>query len=252
MDYTAGYTKARSLADEIRDQAEVSKASGLASRRRPESGDVGEMIEPMSYGVLSVDSLFSDIGDYLDTEESGSALAPKESLRPVARPGSEAEEIIKPVSRGDALENAEIGVRLMEDLQGELGLTKEQAAAFVGNLAHETGGFKFMQEINPTVAGSRGGYGFAQWTGPRRKMFEAWAAENGLDPSSYEANWGYLKKELTEKDSEIQSMGINTLAGLREIEDLEEATRFISDSFLRPGTPHMGSRLIKASGYMEY
>lgn len=70
MDYTAGYTKARSLADEIRDQAEVSKASGLASRRRPESGDVGEMIEPMSYGVLSVDSLFSDIGDYLDTVES--------------------------------------------------------------------------------------------------------------------------------------------------------------------------------------
>ena len=97
MDYTAGYTKARGLADEIRDQAEVSKASGLASRRRPDSGEIGEMIEPMSYGVLSVDSLFSDIGDYLDTVESESSLAPEESLRPVEGV-VEDQDLVRPIT----------------------------------------------------------------------------------------------------------------------------------------------------------
>ncbi len=80
--------------------------------------------------------------------------------------------------------------RLMEDF----GFTREQAAGIVGNLGHESAGFNVMQERNP-VAG-RGGYGWAQWTGPRRRAFEAWAAANGLDPASDEANYGFLRHEL--------------------------------------------------------
>ena len=46
------------------------------------------------------------------------------------------------------------------------------------------------------MAGSRGGFGWAQWTGPRRREFEAYAKENNLDPKSDEANYGFLVHEL--------------------------------------------------------
>jgi len=87
--------------------------------------------------------------------------------------------------------------RLMADLPWRL----DDAAACVGNAGHESGGFKFMQEIKPVVPGSAGGYGWFQWTGPRRRAYEAWCTQKGLVPSSDEANYGFLLYELkgTEK-----------------------------------------------------
>jgi hypothetical protein len=84
---------------------------------------------------------------------------------------------------------------IMAQLQRDFGLTKEQAAGVLGNLGHESGGLTQMQERNPR-GGGRGGLGWAQWTGPRRKAFEAWAAQNGLNTSSDQANYGFLKHEL--------------------------------------------------------
>ena len=90
----------------------------------------------------------------------------------------------------------DIGKRLMGDISEALGLTDAQAAGIVGNFAHETMDFKFLQEIEPTVPGSKGGRGFAMWTGPRRKQFEAWSKENNLDPDSYEASFGLTLKTM--------------------------------------------------------
>lgn len=129
------------------------------------------------------------------------------------------------------------GNRLFKDLKAELGISDAAVAGIVGNLAHESGGFLQLQEIDPLVEGSRGGFGFAQWTGPRRKAFEKWAEENNLDPRSYEANKGFLVHELK-----------NTAEGA-VLKDLEkagnalEATKIFSDKFLRPGIKHMNSRL---------
>lgn len=72
----------------------------------------------------------------------------------------------------------------------------DDAAAILGNLGHESGGFASLQEIKPTVLGSKGGYGWAQWTGPRRRAYEAWCKREGLDPASDEANYRYLVLEL--------------------------------------------------------
>jgi uncharacterized protein (TIGR02594 family) len=83
---------------------------------------------------------------------------------------------------------------LVLKLQKDLGLTKIQAAAVAGNFMHESGGFKHMQEIKPTAG--RGGYGWAQWTGPRRKNFEAYVQANGLDARSDEANYGFFIHEI--------------------------------------------------------
>nr|WP_321482720.1 phage tail tip lysozyme [uncultured Cohaesibacter sp.] len=132
--------------------------------------------------------------------------------------------------------NSEIGQRLMGDLQKDFDLSPEQAAGFVGNLAHESGGFQTLQEVDPTVAGSRGGFGYAQWTGDRRKQFEDFAKRNNLDPSSYEANYGFLKFELTNtKEGQF-------LDQLRKAGDARSATEIVSNSFLRPGIPNMESR----------
>ncbi len=93
--------------------------------------------------------------------------------------------------------NETIANRLMQDLTADFGLTRDQASGIVGNLAHESGGFRTLQERRPLVENSRGGWGYAQWTGPRRRNFEAFAESQGLDPSSYEANYGFLAHELS-------------------------------------------------------
>lgn len=85
---------------------------------------------------------------------------------------------------------------IMRRLMQVFSIEVDDAAAIMGNLGHESAGFTKLQEIKPTVKGSRGGYGWAQWTGPRRKAFEAWCKSAGLAPSSDEANLGYLIVEL--------------------------------------------------------
>lgn len=87
--------------------------------------------------------------------------------------------------------------RMMRDLMAAFPTWgPEDAAACVGNGGHESGGFKLMQELKPVVPGSRGGLGAFQWTGPRRKNFEAWCLSKGLHPHSYEASAGFLIHEL--------------------------------------------------------
>ena len=84
----------------------------------------------------------------------------------------------------------------MDRLIARFALTSVDAAAIMGNLGHESLGFTALQEIKPTVKGSLGGYGWAQWTGPRRKDFEGYCKAGGLDPASDEASYGFLVTEL--------------------------------------------------------
>ena len=138
----------------------------------------------------------------------------------------------------------DIGQRLMEDIAEALGLTGAQTAGIVGNFAHETMDFKFLQEIKPTVPGSKGGRGFAMWTGPRREKFEAWSEENNLNPDSYEASFGFFIHEVqtTPEGRFIEE--------LQKSETAEEAARIFSKSYLRPGKPMMSSRIDRANSYI--
>ena len=125
-----------------------------------------------------------------------------------------------------------LGPRLMRDL----GLTEIQAAGLLGNLGHESGGFRDLQEIAPAVPGSRGGWGLAQWTGPRRAAMEAWCRAHGLDPAAPEASYGYLCAEL--RTSEAPA-----LAALRRAATLDAATEAVCRRFERPGIVALPSRL---------
>ncbi|MBW3099237.1 phage tail tip lysozyme [Pseudohoeflea coraliihabitans] len=137
----------------------------------------------------------------------------------------------------------DIADRLMDDLQRDFGLSPAQAAGIVGNLAHESAGFKSLQEKGYQRYGknARGGYGYAQWTGPRRTAFENWARANKLDPRSYAANYGFLSYELTQTPEK------RALDKVKAAQTPEQAAQIFSDTFLRPGEPHMGRRTALAS-----
>lgn len=125
---------------------------------------------------------------------------------------------------------------IMAKLMPDFGFSVDDAAAVVGNLGHECEGFTDMTEDKPLVPGSRGGFGWPQWTGPRRRAFEAYCKRNGLDPAGDKANYGYLFVEL--KGSEAKAVGATKAAGT-----LDQKVKAFERAFLRAGIKHYPSRL---------
>jgi hypothetical protein len=128
------------------------------------------------------------------------------------------------------------GPTLINMLSQDFGLSPQQAAGIVGQLGHESAGLQAINEKNPLVPGSRGGFGWAQWTGPRRRQFESWAQANNLDVTSPEANYGFLKTELEGPE------GKRALPAVQAAPDAISAGRAFTDKFLRPGIPGYASR----------
>jgi hypothetical protein len=120
---------------------------------------------------------------------------------------------------------------LMRDFPIEL----DDAAAVLGNLGHECGGFASLQEISPTVVGSAGGYGWAQWTGPRRRSYEAYCKRNRLDPAGDVANYGFLFSEL--KGPERKA-----IARVKAAKGLNAKVKAFELAYERAGAKHYSSR----------
>ena len=136
----------------------------------------------------------------------------------------------------DARKFRRLAPLMMSELMREFSLPDWRAAAIAGNGGHESGGFTIMQEGKPTVPGSRGGYGWFQWTGPRRRAFEAWCADKGLDGASYEANVGFLIAELRGQEK-------GALAALRAAKTFEAAVIAFERAYERAGVKRDDRRL---------
>lgn len=132
---------------------------------------------------------------------------------------------------------------IMNLLRADFGLSVEDAAAVVGNIGHECMGFKAFQEKKPVVPGSRGGFGWCQWTGPRRVAFEAYCRRNNLDPFSDRANYGFLFVELkgTEKAA---------IPAVKKAVGLEGKVAAFEAKFERAGVKNMPSRMRYANQAM--
>lgn len=119
------------------------------------------------------------------------------------------------------------------------GLPLHVAQGIGGNMAVESMFNPGINEINPVVPGSRGGFGLNQWTGPRRRAFEAYAQQRGLPLDDIDLQLDYTLEELrtTERSAYDQLM---------KTANAEEAARVYSDRFLRPGIPHMDRRIAAA------
>jgi hypothetical protein len=89
------------------------------------------------------------------------------------------------------------------------------------------------------VQGSRGGYGWPQWTGPRRRAYEAYCQRNRLDPASDKANYGFLLIEL-------KGNGRKAVSAVQAATGLRNKVIAFETAFLRSGVKHYGSRMIWA------
>jgi hypothetical protein len=124
---------------------------------------------------------------------------------------------------------------IMKKLMSDFSLTKVQAAGIMGNLGHESGGLRILQEVNPIGSGP-GGYGWAQWTGSRRTDFQNWCQANGVTMQSDEGNYGFLCHELNGSEK-------TTIPALKAASTLTVATEVFCQVFERPGIVHLSSRV---------
>lgn len=154
------------------------------------------------------------------------SAAPASAGSPAPPPGS------MNLPQGTVQRGGAITARLASDLN----LTPQQAAGITGNLQAESG-IRAVQEGHP-ISG-RGGFGWAQWTGPRRVAFERYAKENNLDPKSDEANYGFLKKEL--QSPEYAGM-LKQLGALKGPNAAREAAALFERLFERPKVSNAGVR----------
>ena len=115
-------------------------------------------------------------------------------------------------------------------------LIPADADAVFGNGGYESLGFTKLQEMKPTVPGSRGGWGLMQWTGPRRRDFEAYCKRNGKDPSDIRVNYAWLFVEL--KSTEKRA-----IAAVKSASGLKDKVEAFERSFLRAGVKAYDKRL---------
>lgn len=124
-------------------------------------------------------------------------------------------------------------------LQHDFNLTKNQASGIVANLWYESGGMNpAMNEgmhVGAPSSNMGQGYGIAQWTGSRKQDFLNFASKNGMDPSSVEANYAYLKHEL-------QTTHADAITAVKRTTSAQEATSVFCDVFEVPGVPAKDKR----------
>lgn len=154
------------------------------------------------------------------TEAPKESAAPETSLRPQARSGDD-------LYRGLV----------------KRGLPEHVAKGFVMNFRDESGLDSNINEKNPLVAGSRGGFGLYQVTGPRRVAYEDFAKEQGKDLGDVDAQLDFLMLELGGTEASASRSIMNTTTA-------GEAASVIVNKFLRPSTKH-GYRQSRSARYLS-
>lgn len=121
------------------------------------------------------------------------------------------------------------------------GLPGHVADAFLLNFQDESGLDPGINEREPLVPGSRGGYGLYQLTGPRRRAYEAFASERGAPLDDIDAQLDFLMQE---------GSGTERAAFERILSapDTGTAAVEIVNRFLRPAQEHRQSR---SARYMQ-
>lgn len=69
------------------------------------------------------------------------------------------------------------------------------------NFQDESGLNPGINERNPLVPGSRGGFGLYQLTGPRRRAYEQFANQRGVAPFDIDAQLDFMMTELQGPES---------------------------------------------------
>lgn len=196
--------------------------------------------------IASADTLFYSQNDIMFYDESADdpACGPGMDVQLAASRVASSVPRTLDLGQGAPQRTAALANQLMADLE----LTDVQAAGIIGNLMQEAG-----QELPPdnNQGGRRGApsqnfasgnaYGWAQWDGPRKATFIAFAVDGGYvssagQPFTDAANYAYLLHELTD------TYEAKVVPLLREAATVEEATNVFQREFERAGRPNMDAR----------
>lgn len=122
-------------------------------------------------------------------------------------------------------------------LQGlvQRGLPQHVAQGFVMNMRDESNLNPGINEAAPIVPGSRGGFGLSQWTGPRRRALEQFAASRGVPVSDMNTQLDFLMTELQGPESRAAQ-------SIFAAPDAATAADAILRNYLRPAPEHVASR----------
>ena len=112
------------------------------------------------------------------------------------------------------------------DVQMTEGQMRNLAAAMAGNAFQESG-------YDSTAENSIGAYGSFQHLGERRAALEAFAEENGLDPSSRQAQIAFAWKEMMTEGT-LENQAFQSIMGLED-NQAKEAAVIYRKLFERPG-----------------
>lgn len=123
----------------------------------------------------------------------------------------------------------------------ERGLPEHVADGFLVNFQDESGLNPGINEANPIVPGSRGGFGLYQLTGPRRVAYEQFASQKGVDPSNVDAQLDFLMQEG-------QGSERGAFEKILAAPDTATAAQTIVNDFLRPSPEHAQSRASRYAG----
>lgn len=121
------------------------------------------------------------------------------------------------------------------------GLPEHVADGFLMNFQDESGFAPGINEQNPTVPGSRGGFGLYQLTGPRRVAYEQFAADRGVNPADVDAQLDFLMTEL-------QGPEAKAAQSIFAAPDAGSAAAAIAKDFLRPAEQHLNERVARYTG----
>jgi hypothetical protein len=124
--------------------------------------------------------------------------------------------------------------KVMHDLMAEFELDKLQAAGILGNIGVECDGFKAYHEYGQPEG--KGGYGWCQWTGPRRKDFFSFCDTHNLDRITDEASYRFLVHELSTKPYS------SAVAALHKTTTLADAVLAFERNFEKAGSPNYVAR----------
>lgn len=127
----------------------------------------------------------------------------------------------------------------------ERGLPEHVADGFLMNFQDESGLNPGINEQNPTVPGSRGGFGLYQLTGPRRVAYEQFAQQRGVSPADPDAQLDFLMTELQGPESRAAQ-------SIMAAPDAGTAAAAIARDFLRPAPEHLQRRVAEYTGGQGY
>jgi len=202
----------------------ATKQGLMRPKARPEEPVSGGMAEGM--GMALMESFAKrDKAKRADAERSTTGAMTEETYAPTISPRPNLRD-------GDDIYQGFI----------DRGLPAHIAEGFVMNMRDESGLNPAINEANPLVPGSRGGFGLYQLTGQRRVDYESFAASKGVKFEDKDAQMDFAVYELENSESAAaKKIFATTTAG--------EAGAAIVTSFLRPSEKHRARRAAKYRSY---